>query len=212
MIVWLILFLLVVGISFLLAFMSMKDYHEIPQKSNLEYALFLIRQPSLINAELLQSIRETLAKKGLVISLERLFKGSESALCIFAPKEILVNYPGLNLLEIEDYSSDFNNENSIVWEVESGNLNNLFGDLPELSMNELFSCQVIISGKQIQIRAGIFARDLARRQQFIIGKLPRPFSNDQMIGFLQKRVMDKETAKSLSLKLLAQFLLLQPRP
>ena len=216
MIVWLVLFLLIIGISFLLAFRSMKDYHEIPQKSKLEYSLYLIRKSSSLSATLLQSIRESLAKRGLVISLERLFKGTESALCIFGPKEILTGYSDLlSLLEIEDYSGDFNGEDTTVWEVNSKAIDNPFADFPNFSNGELFAWQVILSGKLVQIRAGMRSSEPARRKEIEgkFSKLPRPFSNSQMIDFYKERSMDRETAKEISHpKLLAQFLLPQLHP
>lgn len=208
MIVWLILFLLVIGISFLLAFRSMKDYHEIPHKSDLEYALFLIRSPTNLNPEFLQTFQQKSAKKGLIISFERLFKGSESALCVFGPKEVLRSIAGLNLLELEDYSSDFNTDNTSVWEVDFKAVDNPFSDLPELGPDEKFCWQVLLSGKHIQIRAAVFSKDPKKRLELVFSKLPRPFSNSQMIEFYKTRSVDKETTKELShLKLLDLLLL-----
>lgn len=208
MIVWLVLFLLVIGISFLLAFRSMKEYHEIPQKSNLEYSLFLIRQPQVLTEHLLQEIVASLSKGGLVVSFERLFKGRESALCVFGPKEVLNSIAALNLLELEDYSSDFNTENTTVWEVDFRAVDNPFSDLPQLEDGEQFCWQVLLSGKHIQIRAAVFSKDPKRRKELVFSKLPRPFSNSQMIEFYKTRSIDKETTKELShLKLLDLLLL-----
>ena len=202
MIVWLILFLLVIGISFLLAFRSMKEYHEIPHKSDLEYALFLIRSPTNLNPEFLQTFQQKSAKKGLIISFERLFKGSESALCVFGPKEVLGSYAALNLLELEDYSSDFNTENTTVWEVDFKAVDNPFS-VPQLRSDEKFCWQVLLSGKHIQARAAVFSKDPKKRLELVFSKLPRPFSNSQMIEFYKARSIDKETTKELgSLKLL----------
>lgn len=208
MIVWLALFLLVIGISFLLAFRSMKDYHEIPQKSNLEYSLFLIRQPQVLTEHLLQEIVASLSKGGLVVSFERLFKGRESALCVFGPKEVLGSYAALNLLELEDYSANFNTENTTVWEVDFKAVDNPFSDLPQLEADEKFCWQVLLSGKHIQIRAAVFSKDPKKRLELVFSKLPRPFSNSQMIEFYKTRSIDKETTKeSNHLKLLDLLLL-----
>ncbi|EKD84968.1 MAG: hypothetical protein ACD_38C00123G0003, partial [uncultured bacterium] len=89
MILWLILFLLIIGISFILAFRSMKDYQEIPKASKVEYGLFLIRRTDSFDAGVLGSIGKFMLDNSLIISLERLFKGNKAALTIFGPKEIL---------------------------------------------------------------------------------------------------------------------------
>lgn len=209
MIVWFTLFLIVIVISFLLALMSMRDYAEIPRKSSVEYSLFLIRSPSL-NQELLSTFQQKSAEKGLLFSFERLFKGSESALCIFGPKEILGQFNEiLDLLELEDYSSDFSNHNTTVWEVNSKAIEDPFADFPKLLSGELFAWQVIMSGKFAQIRAGMRSSEHARRKEFEgkFNKLPRPFSNSQMIDFYKQRSMDRETAKELSLFKLLDLLL-----
>ena len=63
MTLWIILFLLSVGISFVLALRSMRDYQEIPQKSDLDYGLFLIRRLDNFDAKLLDSMREFVLAK-----------------------------------------------------------------------------------------------------------------------------------------------------
>lgn len=192
MIVWLILFLLVIGISFLLSLRSMKDFAEIPQKSKLEYSLYLIRKSSNLSVALLQSIHDDLTKKGLVVSLERLFKGSESALCIFGPQKILSNYlDRLDLMELLDYTANFNTENTTVWEVDFKRIDNPFSNLPQLGPDEKFCWQVLLSGKHVQIRAAVFSNDPKRRKELVFSKLPRPFSNDVLLELYKQRSMDK---------------------
>src|SRR3989338_5569825 len=109
MILWLALFILVIAISFILALGSMREYQEIPLKSKEEYGLFLIRNIVNLDAALLESLREHIAKDGLLLSIERLFRGQKAALTIFGPKRILENFKAeLSLLELDDYSLNLN--------------------------------------------------------------------------------------------------------
>lgn len=223
MILWLALFLLVVAISFVLAFQSMKDYQEIPHKSNLEYALFLIRQPSNFNAKFLEALYEQILKEGLIVSVERLFKGRESALVIFGPKKILLPYQTyLNLLELEDYSMGINKEEISVWEVGTksdkreeflqSDSHNIFKTLPQLLDNEQFWWQIILAAKkgkdgkklfQTQIRAVVYSKDHLRRKQLSealhnmageLSKVPKPFSTDQIAMFYHLRSLGKDSS------------------
>lgn len=181
----------------------MKDFTEIPQKSKLEYSLFLIRKSSNLTVSLLQSIHDDLIKEGLIVSLERLFKGSESALCIFGPKKILANYSDkLDLMELEDYSTSFHTENTTVWEIDSQKIENPFSGLPQLGPNEQFCWQVLVSGKHIQIRAAILANDPKRRKEFVRNKLPRPFSNNVMLKLYHQRSMDQESSREFNAEIL----------
>lgn len=213
MIVWLILFLIVIGISFILAYRSMKDYLEVPHQSKAGYGLFLVRQISAFNLGFLESMYEHLLKEGLIVSLERLFKGGKSALTIFGPKNILNNYRNqLDLLELEDYAEGIDSKDYFAWEVglKEGdshiqNIGSLFRDLPPLVGEEQFWCQMTLLPKQgksggrlfqSQIRAVIFSKEPIRRKelrdalQTIRGfsRVPTPFSNDQILTFYQQRV------------------------
>lgn len=214
MTLWLILFLLIVGISFILALQSMKDYQELPKKATVEYGLFLIRNTDNFNVEFLNSLR---SKEGFIISLERLFKGNQTALTIFGPKKIIEEYSaGLNLLELEDYTAFLDNNMLSVWEIgvknnkllNIPNLNNIFDNLPKLRPDEQFFWQVLLKKEenlsfQTQIRAVIFSSDSQRRkmladdlQQIGMGeltKIPRPFSPLQMMAFYSSRSFSKDT-------------------
>lgn len=213
MIVWLILFLMVVGISFILAYRSMKDYLEVPQKSKAGYGLFLVRQTQAFTLGFLESIHEHLLKEGLIVSLERLFKGGKSALTIFGPKNMLEGYlPQLDLLELEDYAEGIDSKDYFAWEVglKEGdshiqNIGSLFGDLPTLRGEEQFWCQMTLLPKQgkssglfqSQIRAVIFCQEPTRKKELKealqtlggFSRVPRPFSNDQILTFYQQRAM-----------------------
>ncbi|OGE64739.1 hypothetical protein A3I48_04425 [Candidatus Daviesbacteria bacterium RIFCSPLOWO2_02_FULL_36_7] len=206
MILWIILFLLVVGISFLLALRSMRDYQEIPQTKTTEYGLFRIRQIENFDENILNSLREHINAESLILSIERLFKGKQTALVVFGPKKVLGNFADrLNLLELEDYAADLNHEDTSTWEIgmknskniSSENLNNIFKNMPELAGEDQFFWQVVLGKHQTQIRAAFFNKDSQRREVLIpllqdlgageLVKIPRPFSKEQMMGFYQLR-------------------------
>src|SRR5437870_4004856 len=118
MILWLLLFFLTVAISFVLAYQSMRDYQENPGHFKIEYSLFLIRSPEALNINVLKAIEVELSKENLIISLERLFKGTKTALVIFGPKIILQKFSTtLNLLELEEYTKQAKDGQISVWEM-----------------------------------------------------------------------------------------------
>lgn len=211
MILWIILFLLIVGISFLLALRSMRDYQEIPQTKTTEYGLFLIRQIENFDENILNSLREHIHAENLILSIERLFKGKQTALAVFGPKKVLGNFADrLNLLELEDYA-DLNHEDTFTWEIgmknskniSLENLNNNFKNMPELAGEDQFFWQVVIGKNQTQIRAAFFNKDPQRREVLIpllqdlgageLVKIPRPFSKEQMMSFYQLRSVSKDS-------------------
>ncbi len=215
MILWIILFLLVVGISFLLALRSMRDYQEIPQTKTTEYGLFLIRQIENFNENILNSLREHINAESLILSIERLFKGKQTALAVFGPKKVLGNFADrLNLLELEDYAADLNHEDTSTWEIgmknskniSSENLNNIFRNMPEFADEDQFFWQVVLGKNRTQIRAAFFNKDLQRREVLIpllqnlgageLVKIPRPFSKEQMMGFYQLRSVSNDSGIS----------------
>lgn len=219
MIIWLMLFLLIIGISFILALRSMKDYQEIPKDSKVEYGLFLIRQTENFDASILDSIGKLILEGSLIISLERLFKGKKVALTIFGPKNILDKFrEGLNLLELEDYTLDLDSKNVSIWEVGvkgavKPNLdspNNIFKSLSELGDEDQFFWQVVLGAKKVkdnlsfqtQIRAVVYCQDPVRKkitpilQEGKFGeltKVPKPFSTEQMMAFYHLRVLSKDS-------------------
>lgn len=212
MILWVALFLLVVAISFVLAFQSMRDYSEIPGSSAVEYGLFLIRSKDNFTSSLLDSLHQEISKQGLIISIERLFKGVQSVLVVFGPKSICQDYAVvLNLLELEDYTAVDAGSVSL-WEMALKNSTaSFFKNLSLLSKDEQFWWQLILlptkaqKGRakyfQSQIRAAVFCVDKSKREslvdsiqslapeQFI--KKPVPFSNDQILEFYRQRSLIK---------------------
>lgn len=202
MILWLALFFLVIAISFVLALLSMRDFQELPRSQ--EYGLFLIRNPAQFRADILDLIHTRIAQEGLIVSLERLFKGKKSTLVIFGPKKVLESLPQLDLLELEDYT-DVNRGNLSAWEVgvESfkdtySGVKSFFKDLPQLDMEEQFWWQIVLgSSFQSQIRAVIVSPNLQRRQDISqkiqridlgrLTKIPKPFTENQFLDFYQRR-------------------------
>lgn len=217
MILWFALFLLVVAISFVLAYQSMSDFQEIPLTSR--YGLFLIRQPAKLTPHLLDSLHQAVVKEGLSISLERLFKGSQSTLVIFGPRQILTQYAQiLNLLELEDYTQV--HKEYLAWEVgvknshlpSAAKWDGLFQKFPLLANTEQFFWQVNLQAKKhqpphpkvfiAQIRAVLLSQNTQRRQvlaeslqnllapHFI--KIPRPFSSQKLMEFYQQRSLSPD--------------------
>lgn len=218
MILWLALFFLVIAISFILALLSMREYQEIPFKSKEEYSLYLIRNTINLDAKHLISLREHIATDGLLISIERLFKGQKAALTIFGPKRIMESFRvDLGLLELEDYSLNLNSADMHIWEMGTKNkaLNvereqPIFKNLPVLSEEEQFFWQVILGAKegkseafQSQIRAAVYSKDPARRRELAhffqnlsggsLIKVPRPYSLEQMTLFYRLRSLSKDS-------------------
>lgn len=219
MILWLALFLLIITISFILAYQSMRDFHENPKKTKIEYGLFLIRSPLNLTTDFLDFIHSKISKEGL-ISLERLFKGKQSALVIFGPKDILISLnESLNLLELEDYTQ-VNEVNVSGWEVGIKNppqfqkheISNLFTNMPQLEDHEQFWWQIILRASvdkkdftqksfQSQIRAVVFSPDQKRLQDLtkelenlgaanFLVKVPKPYTSGKIASFYQERSLD----------------------
>jgi hypothetical protein len=101
--IWIILFIIVVVVSFILAYRSMKDFKEIPITPNVEYGLFLIKNITLLDKLYLERIHKFSLEQKSIISFERLLKGGESVLVIYGPKNILTSFPELELVELEDF-------------------------------------------------------------------------------------------------------------
>ncbi len=201
MILWIVLFVLVVAISFILAAKSMRDFREIP--TNEQYGLFLIRKTQELSVQLLNSIQGELLDPNSVISLERLFRGEKSALVVYGPKLIISKYhQNLDLLELEDYTKVDPKQIS-AWEVGIKEKGKVFDNLPELSQKEQFWWQVIISsGFNIQVRAVVVSGDDVRRTSLTqtlhnlapekIIKLPKAYSNEQILEFYKTRSFKKD--------------------
>lgn len=99
--VWIILFTIIIILSFFLAFRSMRTFEDIPPQ--IYYGLFLVRQPDEFNLDILKKICQLAKEKKWIISFEKLVKGEEQALIIYGPTALSSLFPDLGLLELEDY-------------------------------------------------------------------------------------------------------------
>lgn len=88
MILWIILFILVLLISYILAARSMRNFT--PVSSPSEYGLYLIQ--NVRNVQQLNLMVEHLHQSGLAVSLERIFQKGKSVLIVFAPRKILAKF------------------------------------------------------------------------------------------------------------------------
>lgn len=214
MILWFVLFALVVAISFVLAAKSMRDFTEIPP-ANQQYGLFLIRKMAGLSGQFIDSLHDDSLQTGLNIAFERLFKGNRCALVVFGPRKPLLKYQdSLDLLELEDYTN-VSSEDTFVWEIgikSTGEGQKVFDNLPQFLETEQFWWQLVLwAGKSApqfhtQIRAVLISADLERRKdltqklQSVLSdkliKLPKAFSNTQMLDFYKKRSFQKNAQKN----------------
>lgn len=159
MIIWIILFIVVLGVSFVLAFQSMTNYHGNPRHNTRSYTLFLIRKPEALTSDILAKIYNQARAGQLTISFEKLIKGPREALVVFGSASLLRPLTSvLDLLELEDYSKRIDplklagtNYNIIAWEVGSKNeisavsqISNLKDFIPTLNESEEFWWQLIL--------------------------------------------------------------------
>lgn len=215
MILWIILFILVLAISFILALKSMRDYQEIPSKSGKDFGLFLIRNSQALNEHFFNSLHADLLQSGLNISIERLFKGQESAVVLYGSSELLDKYKQpLNLLELEDYTN-IEADKAVAWEIgikngplTSDNGQKIFENLPELSQTEQSWWQIIVWVEKgdtnffrAHIRTVIYGDDQLRKKDLTqkiqnlsldkFVKLPKAYSNTQVVDFYKNRSFPK---------------------
>lgn len=101
--IWIVFFFVIILISSVLAYRSMKDYEEIPDSMSLN-ALFYVSSPQYLNESLSTLHRNFLNQK--FFSIERLIKGDEKAIVLFAERSMKQDFPKLGLVEIEDYLAD----------------------------------------------------------------------------------------------------------
>lgn len=149
MVIWLILFFIVLSVSLFLAYRSIKDFQILPPYS-VNTGLFLIKNTKGLTEEVLKGLFAGMVREGSTISIERVFKGSESALLVFGRKSLLMPYSSiLDLLELEDY---INIKGQMVFFEET---------MPPLRPNEQFWWQMVLFAKleeskfKVQIRTAI---------------------------------------------------------
>lgn len=229
MILFLALLVLIIVISGLSAYLSMRDFPTSAEDFKAENSLFLIRKP--INLQFILSVHNALLKGSSIISLERLFKGKESALVIYGPKKILQKIGfSLDLLELEDYTKPKSNFSVLeIGEKVGSNFSkreSIFTNFPKLDEEEQVWCQLVLqtaSSKDkhfnAQIRIVAVSRSLQRRDKIFkvlessshLVKIPKPYSSSQLLDFYQKRtvlgksfikLLDEEIIKFWSLPVL----------
>lgn len=103
--IWVIAFFIIILISSVLAYRSMRDYEEFPESGSLN-SVFFIAKAQIFTAEILKKIHEILLRSNQFFSLEKLYKGEEKVLVLYGPKELSGYFPQLNMVELEDYVSD----------------------------------------------------------------------------------------------------------
>lgn len=206
---WLLLFIIIIFVSFLLATQSMRNFQEAPRQGSKDYSLFLIRNLGALNTQLLEELHTQLVKMSAFLSFERLTKGNKVALVIYGPKKILQQFQNqLDLLELEDYTRKYLQENLLVFEMARKNQpidGGVFTNLPKLKENEQFWWQLIFQAKggqkkkifAGQVRVGlILNQDQSATSQFesLAGgkllKAPRPYSREQMRLMLLNRTLN----------------------
>ena len=209
MIVFWILFLLIILISLMLAYLSMRDFEEGPEDFGPDNGLYLIKKPHPLTADLMDYLYKVIKKDNLIISLERLFKGRESALVIYGPKKALEALKkALDLLELEEYVKA---ETPTVWHIGTKKIGDyqkmtksIFSDFPKLEEGETVWYQLILQPEKKprhfkgQIRVVVVSPDQRRKKLLAealqipknnLVKIPQPFSTTQMIEFYKKRSM-----------------------
>lgn len=219
MLFWLVLFTIVLIISFILAFKSMADYHEKPVNFHANYALFLIRSPQNFTSEVLTKLHREVLKDRFILSLEKLFRGKQEALVVYGPKMLLLPFgEALKLLEIEDYSKTIEVkkpgglEGMVAWEAGIKNASKileagqLFKELPKLEEREECWWQIVLqptsqesvfnSLVRVVVKAGEKRRAQALREDSIkagnsvgLSMLPQAYSHPQIVKFYQERAL-----------------------
>jgi hypothetical protein len=208
MIIWLFLSLVVIIISFILAYNSMKDFSQTPS-SQQPLGVFLIRSITGLDNNFLEKLHQKLLKSGKIISLERLFKGGKEAIILVGEKDLAAEFPELNLLELEDYSSIV--PEAMVWEVGTKDQESFHGDsqtlledfsksFPTLSENEQIWLQLLLKASNdkktfsSQIRAAVItprakevATELINLASGKLTKFPRPITTSEMFNFYKRR-------------------------
>ncbi len=102
---WIFFIVVIVIASAILAIRSMRDYDETPEDPS-QYELFLIRDLSNFNPDLISRFQALLLSLDTFFSIERLYRGKESVIVLYGPKVLKKNFPELKLLELEDYILD----------------------------------------------------------------------------------------------------------
>lgn len=187
----------------------MRDFQQKPSQTGVEYALFLIRSPEKLTKELLDNLHQAILNTDHIVTLERLFKGSRSALVIFGPKPFLQKASEyLNLLELEEYSKT-DPAQVVAWEVGTKDEQAfhqsppaVFANLPTITDTEELWMQLVLRPTEKNIfetqmrwvfispnaeRRVSVPQELGQLDQGKLVKLPRPYTSTQILGIYQDR-------------------------
>lgn len=164
MIIWPLLILAVIFLSYWLAKRSMNDYLDNPLGDS---GLFLIQNPREFSAQILESV----VQPNQIFSLERLYKGNQKALVIFGSKQIILKHPELNPLELEDYTSKIDDNHLQAWELglkkgvkEMKRLPADFFHSLQLNPSEQLYFQIVFDKSyQVTIRVAVVSLDSTKR-------------------------------------------------
>ena len=183
----------------------MKDFHETPAVIKSDSSLFLVKNPANLTAQILDQLHQALLKDNAIISLEKLFKGSQKATVIFGSKSLLDPFTDiLGLLELEDYT---NIDKFTAWEVTSKDsvasytqIPNISKHVPFLKNTEQVWWQLTVQPGQQKVfeaqarfvvvadekRQKEIARELENIENKLI-KIPRPFTSNQILSSYKAR-------------------------
>lgn len=100
--IWIVLFFIIILISAVLAFRSMRGYEDFPEDGSVN-SLFYIANFQNFTLGTLQKLHDFYSDRDDFFSLERLYKGKDKALAIYGSRDLTQLLPELNLVEIEDY-------------------------------------------------------------------------------------------------------------
>jgi len=180
--IWLIIILAIIVVSFFLALRSMRTYKEVPT-TKVPYGLFLIKNEQLLLENgVMNKIYDFCLESNAIISLERLFNGNEKALVLYAPQNVGQFVPELSLLEIEDYllkapktpQKKVLIDEAVVWSIKPKNEANItvkpsFLKELHLEQSQNFFWQIIMVASkqkfhfQVNIRAAIVESDVNKK-------------------------------------------------
>ncbi len=199
----LIISLIIISISFILALRSMKDFQDEPV-AQLDYRLFLIRNLAAINLDFLKKMSAFALKNKAIFALERLFKGSENVLVVFAPANFAEEFSSLEPLELEDYLKSprlLTVDQALTFEMEPNHKLDLnFMKNLKLESHQQFFWQMVCSpdkssqGKfQLTIRAVVIDQTSQKRVELAkklgLGKKSRKKSNKAIFEQFNKRAL-----------------------
>ena len=172
--IWIIIFLVIIMVSLFLAARSMQGFQEEP-KEELAYGLFLIRNIRSLDESVIRKLHSFSKSLNAHFSLERLFKGSETVLVMYAPKSVAENFPELDLFELENYLSAENVNESTAWVIQPKNnpkkeliTKNGFLKMLDLTPDQKFFWQIVLNSEntedfQVTLRAVVLEKDAHKR-------------------------------------------------